>query len=424
MAANKLNDKSLRALQKNPPSKSQTIADGLSLSARVSPKGHIAWLFRYRRADSVVWLTLGAYPAMSLAQAREKRDLCRTLLADGKDPKIELERQQQEREHPVTLDDALNRWLADNQHVNGSKYRAQFTKWLDTILNLPLASLSQDDLIRPFKIMKQETGEAFPAVAAGYCLKNVQQALRHASRPSVRFEFDPRLMAVDLEDVAAIKAKAGERVLVSERLDEPDFSELADLMRWIRAGDVKPHAADWESYWGPMLKIIIHMGCRTGEIRLATCAEFDLEAGLWTVPKSHSKTDVEIIRPIPERLKPLIKWMIEGRKPSDPILGEIKRPEAVSQWGRGIYRRVNAFSGKQYKPWTLHDLRRTFSTSLNLLKVPPHIVESLLAHALPGVAGIYNQAGYLTEKLVALNMWADELDGLVNNKPANEKGDI
>lgn len=424
MAANKLNDKSLRALQKNPPSKSQTIADGLSLSARVSPKGHIAWLFRYRRADSVVWLTLGAYPAMSLAQAREKRDQCRELLAKGKDPRIELERQQQEREHPVTLDDALNRWLADNQHVNGSKYRAQFTKWLDTILNLPLASLSQDDLIRPFKIMKQETGEAFPAVAAGYCLKNVQQALRYASRPSVRFEFDPRLMAVDLEDVAAIKAKAGERVLVSERLDEPDFSELADLMRWIRAGDVKPHAADWESYWGPMLKIIVHMGCRTGEIRLATCSEFDLDAGLWTVPKSHSKTGVEIIRPIPERLKPLIEWMTDGRKPSDPILGEIKRPEAVSQWGRGIYRRVNASFGRQHKPWTLHDLRRTFSTSLNLLKVPPHIVESLLAHALPGVAGIYNQAGYLTEKLVALNMWADELDGLVNKKPANESGDI
>lgn len=424
MAANKLNDKTLRGLQKNPPSKSQTIADGLSLSARVSPKGHIAWLFRYRRADSVVWLTLGAYPAMSLAQAREKRDLCRTLLADGKDPKIELERQQQEREHPVTLDGALNRWLADNQHVNGSKYRQQFDKWLRPILNLPLSSLSQDDLIRPFHAMKLATGDRFPSVAAGYCLKNVQQALRHASRPSVRFEFDQRLLAIDVVDVGGKKQKAGERVLVSERPGGPDFSELADLMRWIRAGDVEPHAADWESYWGPMLQIIIHMGCRTGEIRLATCEEFDLEAGLWTVPKSHSKTDVEIVRPIPERLKPLIKSMTEGRKPSDPILGEIKRPEAVSQWGRGIYRRVNAFSGKECKPWTLHDLRRTFSTSLNLLKVPPHIVESLLAHALSGVAGIYNQAGYLTEKLVALNMWADELDGLVNNKPANEKGDI
>ncbi|MDX7770166.1 site-specific integrase [Aeromonas caviae] len=416
MASNKLNDKALRALQKNPTSKSQTIADGLSLSARVSPKGHIAWLFRYRRADSVVWLTLGAYPAMSLAQAREKRDLCRTLLADGKDPKIELERQQQEREHPVTLDDALNRWLADSKHVNGSKYRAQFTKWLAPILARPLSSLSQDDLIRPFHAMKLATGDKFPAVAAGYCLKNVQQALRHASRPSVRFEFDQRLLAIDVVDVGGKKQKAGERVLVSERPDGPDFSELADLMRWIRAGDVEPHAADWESYWGPMLQIIIHVGCRTGEIRLATCSEFDLDAGLWTVPKSHSKTDVEIIRPIPERLKPLIKSMTEGRKPSDPILGEIKRPEAVSQWGRGIYRRVSSFSGKQCKPWTLHDLRRTFSTSLNLLKVPPHIVESLLAHALGGVAGVYNKSAYLTEKKGVLDMWADELDGLVNKK--------
>ncbi|HEH9425765.1 TPA: integrase arm-type DNA-binding domain-containing protein [Aeromonas sobria] len=419
MVANKLNDKALRGLQKNPPSKSQTIADGLSLSARVSPKGHIAWLFRYRWADSVVWLTLGAYPAMTLAQAREKRDQCRELLAKGKDPRIELERQQQEREHPITLDDALNRWLADNQHVNGSKYRQQFDKWLAPILNLPLASLTQDDLIRPFQGMKLATGDKFPAVAAGYCLKNVQQALRYASRPSVRFEFDQRLLAIDAVDVGGKKQKAGERVLVSERPDGPDFSELADLMRWIRAGYESPHAADWGRYWGPMLQIIVHMGCRTGEIRLATCEEFDLEAGLWTVPISHSKTDTEIIRPIPERLKPLIKWMTDGRKPSDPILGEIKSPEAVSQWGRGIYRRVNAFSGKQYRAWTLHDLRRTFSTALNLLKVPPHIVEALLAHKLAGVAGVYNRSAYLAEKQIVLNDWADKLDSLLDEKQAN-----
>lgn len=92
------------------------------------------------------------------------------------------------------------------------------------------------------------------------------------------------------------------------------------------------------------------------------------------------------------------------------LLGEIKKPEAVSQWGRGIYKRLG-----HAEPWTLHDLRRTFSTTLNNMGIAPHVVEQLLGHTLGGVMAVYNRSQYLPEKLDALNKWMDRLSLLSEN---------
>ncbi len=59
------------------------------------------------------------------------------------------------------------------------------------------------------------------------------------------------------------------------------------------------------------------------------------------------------------------------------LLGESKDAPAVSQWGRNIWKRLD-----QSEAWTLHDLRRSFSTKLNDLGIAPH-VEQLLGHSMP-----------------------------------------
>jgi hypothetical protein len=72
-------------------------------------------------------------------------------------------------------------------------------------------------------------------------------------------------------------------------------------------------------------------------------------------------------------------------------------------------------------PWRLHDLRRTFSSQLSEhLSVPPHVVEACLNHvsgaAKRGVAGTYNQATYAAERRVALERWADHVEGLASGR--------
>ena len=73
--------------------------------------------------------------------------------------------------------------------------------------------------------------------------------------------------------------------------------------------------------------------------------------------------------------------------------------------------------------WRLHDLRRTVSTMMHdQLGVLPHVVEAVLNHVSghkAGVAGTYNVAEYRAEKAAALVRWAQHVQGVVEQRPAN-----
>lgn len=111
-----------------------------------------------------------------------------------------------------------------------------------------------------------------------------------------------------------------------------------------------------------------------------------------TVPKEHSKTGSEIKRPIPEPLKSHIQSVI-AQANSEYLLGELKRPEAVSGFGRMLWKKLN-----HKEAWTLHDLRRTFATLLNDMQMEPYVVEQLLGHSLGGVMKIYNRSQHIERK--------------------------
>jgi integrase len=64
-----------------------------------------------------------------------------------------------------------------------------------------------------------------------------------------------------------------------------------------------------------------------------------------------------------------------------------------------------AKAGVKIPRWTLHDLRRTFSTRLHDAGVEPLVVEALLAHKQQGVAAVYNRASFRDAKRVALSRW-------------------
>ena len=69
-----------------PKLKLYTVNDGAGLSIQVTPAGAKRWMFRYRFNNKPMHKSLGKYPEISLAKAREKRDEARRALAEGNDP--------------------------------------------------------------------------------------------------------------------------------------------------------------------------------------------------------------------------------------------------------------------------------------------------------------------------------------------------
>jgi integrase len=72
-----------------------------------------------------------------------------------------------------------------------------------------------------------------------------------------------------------------------------------------------------------------------------------------------------------------------------------------------------ASAGQFLKRWTLHDLRRTFSTRLHEAGIEPLVVEALLAHKQHGVAAVYNRASFREAKRSALMRWHEILKQLM-----------
>src|SRR5262245_24361686 len=82
-----LNDTRIRNAKPRGRDYKLTDFDGLYLLVR--PNGSKLWRFAYRFDAKQKQIALGAYPELTLAEARERRETSRKLLATGKDPSLE-----------------------------------------------------------------------------------------------------------------------------------------------------------------------------------------------------------------------------------------------------------------------------------------------------------------------------------------------
>lgn len=388
-STNKLTDKKLKALQGFERSAPAMFADGEGLGVRASKQGQLSWVFSYRlggRASRLERLTLGRYPDLTLKAAREKREQCRQWLAGGLDPKTEIELSSIETMKPVTVKDAVEYWLinyARTKRGDEELLRAQLAKHVyPKIGRYPLSRTETRHWVGCFDIISQTLPKT-----SGRLFQICKQALRYCKVR--RYAMSDALAFLTINDVGQPSGKR-DRVLTD--------SEIADVWRSTSDDTQQP-------YYSRLLKLLVMFGARTVEVRMSNWSEWDLKSWIWTVPKEHSKTREKVIRSIPEGIRPWLEELKQETGRSGLLLGEVRTRQAVSLKGRRLHKDYH-----HKEPWTLHDLRRTFSTSLNNMGIAPHIVELMLGHALPGVMAIYNRSLYLPEKLDALNKWYERLE--------------
>jgi hypothetical protein len=125
-------------------------ADSLGLCIEVRPTGLKSWRFRYRYAGKPNMIGLGEYPAVTLADARVRRDEARRLLASGVDPATQrkVEQRQARLAAVSTFGKVAEEWLSKQPFAPVTRAKAQWMFELASALrDRPISELTPPEVL-------------------------------------------------------------------------------------------------------------------------------------------------------------------------------------------------------------------------------------------------------------------------------------
>ena len=389
-----LSDTQLRNMKAT--GKAKKISDGGGLYLHLSPAGGKLWRMAYRFEGKQKTVCFGAYPALSLKEAREKRDESKALLARGIDPSL----------HKQAAKAASIAETANAYEVVAREWHAKYAPgWTESNAERVLARQAKDVFSfigkRPIaQISAPELLAVLRKVEERGALDTAHRILQDTSRifryaiATGRAERDP---GADLKGALPVPRKGHFSTIV-------DTKEIGQLLRDIDAysGNLIVRAA---------LRLAPYVFVRPGELRKAEWSEFDLENAEWRIPAKRMKMRVLHIVPL-----------------SRQVLGILHDLHPYSGDGLYLFPSVRAKSapisdmtllaglrrlGYSKEQMTVHGFRSLASTLLNEQGFNRDWVERQLAHGeRNSVRASYNYAEYLPERRKMMQTWADFLDSL------------
>lgn len=381
--------------------KVEEIADRDSMSVRVSPKGKIVFQLRYRFTGKAERLDLGSYPHMSLKEARIKANEMRSLLDQGKNPKIEVRVQQQKYINATTFKDVFNDWYEGyciKKKTSASDIKTSFELHVfSEIGDLPIDRIT----LQQWLAILEELAEDKPSIAERV-LTNAKQVLKWAKKREL-LEVNALSDIYAKEDLGIEKNRVN-RILADE--------EITMVLKAIETSKLLPKNKIF-------LKLCLMFGCRNGELRKAKKSDFDLKRKVWIVPVANNKvgkkTGREIIRPILPEMENLIIEAMEHSSCEYFLTND----NAETPMGNGasialpanIMERLRRHYDYNMKHWTLHDLRRTARTNFSAF-TSRDVAELMIGHVMPGEQGTYDYYEYIPQQTDAYSKWIGKLNKL------------
>lgn len=263
--------------------------DGGGLYLNVKASGAKSWTFRYRRDGRLRESGLGAYPAVSLADARRKRDDAKALLAEGIDPLAKPD--DGTSSVPLFGEFAMDHLDEIEKGFKNEKHRQQWRNTLKTygkpIWGKPLDRITTEDVlecISPIWLTKHETATRVRG--------RIEKVLAVARVRKLRTGENPAMWKNHLELLLPAYKKRVEHHAALHYPEAPAF--FAKLQ-------TRPAVA------ARALEVLILTACRTNEIIGLKDTELDLEAKLWTIPAERMKGNRPHIVPLTDRAVEILK---------------------------------------------------------------------------------------------------------------------
>ena len=407
----------------------KSVSDGGGLLYRSTGKGQGKWAFKFTSPDQDFRAAqkakgsksiqrergLGAYPAVTLAQAREKASAVRDVLAKGLDP-IEAERQAEdyarlradnlrrdEEERALTFGRYADECFlpvvlpgfSNAAHIQ--QWQATFHTHAASLRDKPLASITREDVLavlRPIWTTKNETASRSRQRIERLFAHAIQNGKFRGDNPASWRQFDATLPP---------------RRKAPRHHPAIPHDKIANFVAAIRA---KQHV----SMAALMLEWITLAACRTGEARFAVWGEIDLERGLWAIPAGRMKMRRDHVVPITGRMVEILE-VVKSRHPrtldgdtprADDLVFVNGKGKALSEMaGMMLIRGLDEFGG-----YTAHGLRATFKGwAATETEFPRELIEEQLAHQLGTVERAYMRQSAHERRRPMMEAWASVCGG-------------
>ncbi len=390
-----LTDTAIRAIKAG--ERPVKLSDGGGLHLLVTPSGGRLWRLQYRFSGKQRTLALGAYPQVTLASARAKRDEAKQALAAGMDPsvKVRLDKLASQTAAANTFNVLADEYLAKLKSEGRAGTTMSKTTWLL-------------DFVRPQ--MGDRPISEISAVEVLAVLKTVERRGRHETARRLR----STIGSVFRYAVATARAATDPTVALRGALVAPTVTpraaivepkEFGGLLRAIDSCDGQPTTK-------AALQLMALLFPRPGELRAARWREFDLEKDVWTIPAERTKMRRPHCTPLARQAKTVLEELKEITGHGElvlPSIRTVRRPIAENTMNVALRR-----LGYSKDEMMAHGFRATASTLLNESgKWHIDAIERQLAHLENNdVRRAYARGEHWDERIAMMAWWADYLDEL------------
>lgn len=383
-----------------PRDKPYKVGDTLGLFLLVQPSGGKLWRVKYRIDGKEKKLAIGIYPQVGLAEARRRRDAARELVAAGKDPGREKQREKvRSRIQAETTFDAIAAEFCQKRRRDGQKAWAVSTatrsEYLLSLLKGSIGKLPITDI---------EPADVLIAVRKIERKGQLESARRTLQLAGAVFRYA----------VATARLSSDPTRDLRGALTAPTVTHYGAIIDPARVGELLRAIDGYEGQ--PITKLAMqlapHVFVRPGELRHAEWSEFDLDGALWTIPAGKTKMRKDHLVPLSTQSIAILEDLRTLTGPDGYVFPSIrsrKRPMSDNTINAGLRR-----LGYSTDEMTAHGFRAMASTLLNESgKWHPDAIERALAHGdSDRIRAAYHRGAHWKERVAMAQWWSDHLDQL------------
>ena len=387
-----LTDTAVKALKAS--EKPTKHSDGGGLFLIVSPNGSKLWRMAYRYDGKQKLLSFGAYPSLSLADARKRREEAKALLAQQIDPSqhTKLERIAKRHSNAITFEAVANEFLAKLEKEGKAQTTCKKKEWLLSLAKgdigaRPVSEITAIEILVPLRRIE----------AKG----NYETARRLRSAIGQVFRFAIATARAEIDPTFGLKG-ALTAPIVSHRAALTEAKAFSGLLRAI-----------WDYPGTPETKYALQLMAllypRPGELRQAEWQEFDLVAATWTIPAKRTKMRREHRKPLSKEAVNILLAVKQFSGTASlifPAITSRQRPMSENTLNSALRR-----MGFTKDEATAHGFRATASTLLNESGLwSADAIEAELAHiGADSVRRAYNRAQHWDERVKMTEWWSQHV---------------